>query len=151
MAFVSIGDILDKAADFEKTLELYYIEIRDNTPNNGVKLLTYYLSRHRRHLREAINNIEKTDLNKIRKVKLKYEVGHYFVKEFHPMKTPVTDVGGDELLEAAVGYDKKLIALYEKIQNQPLPEGTRNFIGSLISIEQKDIVMLKKTMATHYY
>ncbi len=151
MAFVSIGDILDKAADFERTLELYYIEIRDNTPNNGVKLLTYYLSRHRRHLRDAINNIEKTDLNKIRKVKLKYEVGHYFVKEFHPMKTPVTDVGGDELLEAAVGYDKKLIALYEKIQNQPIPEGTRNFIGSLISIEQKDIVMLKKTMATHYY
>lgn len=151
MAFVSIGDILDKASDFERTLEMYYIEIRDNTPNNGVKLLTYYLSRHRRHLQEAFDNIEITDLNKIKKVKLKYEVGFYFEKEFHPMKTPVTDVSGEELLEAAVGYDKKLITLYEKIQNQPLPEGTRNFIGSLISIEQKDIVMLKKTMATHYY
>ncbi len=151
MAFVSIGDVLDKAADFEKILELYYVEIRDNTPNNGVKLLTYYLSRHRRHLQEAFNNIEKSDLNKIRKVKLKYEVGFYFEKEFHPMQTPVTDVSGDELLEAAVGYDKKLITLYEKIRNQPLPEGTENFIGSLISIEQKDIVMLKKTMATHYY
>lgn len=151
MAFVSIGDVLDKAADFEKTLELYYIEIRDNTPNNGVKLLTYYLSRHRRHLQEAFNNIEKSDLKMIRKVKLKYEVGFYFEKEFHPMQTPVTDVSGDELLEAAVGYDKKLITLYEKIRNQPLPEGTKNFIGSLISIEQKDIVMLKKTMATHYY
>ncbi len=151
MAFVSIGDILDKAADFERTLEMYYIEIRDNTPDNGVKLLTYYLSRHRRHLQEAFTNIEKADLNKIKKVKLKYEVGFYFEKEFHPMKTPVTDVSGDELLEAAVGYDQKLIALYEKIQNQPLPEGTMNFIGSLISLEQKDIIMLKKTMATHYY
>ncbi len=151
MAFISIGDILDKAADFEKALELYYIEIRDNTPNNGVKLLTYYLSRHRRHLQDAFNNLEITDLNNIRKVKLKYEVGYYFEKEFHPMETPVADVSGNELLEAAVDYDKKLISLYEKIKNQPLPEGTGNFIGSLISIEQKDIVMLKKTMATHYY
>jgi hypothetical protein len=54
MAIVSIGDILDKAAEFERILEKYYIEIRDNTSNNGVKLLTYYLSRHRRHLQEAL-------------------------------------------------------------------------------------------------
>jgi len=151
MAVASIGDILKKAVDFEKTLEMYYIEIRDNTLNNGVKLLTYYLSRHRRHLTEALNNIENDDLDKIKKVELKYDVGFYFEKEFHPMKSPVTEVGGDELLEAAVGYDQKLIELYEKIQNQPIPEETRNFIGSLINIEKKDIIMLKKTMATHYY
>ncbi len=151
MAFISIGNILDKAADFEKALEKYYIEIRDNTPNNGVKLLTYYLSRHRRHLQDALDNLDIADLNNIRKVKLKYEVGYYFEKEFHPMKTPVTDISGNELLESAVEYNNKLISLYKKIQDQPIPEGTRNFIGSLISIEQKDIVMLKKTMATHYY
>jgi hypothetical protein len=67
------------------------------------------------------------------------------------MKTPVEEVNGDELLDAAVGYDQKLIHLYEKIQEQPLPEEAKNIIGSLISIEHKDILMLKKTIATNYY
>ncbi|MDA3938947.1 MAG: hypothetical protein PF693_06525 [Spirochaetia bacterium] len=151
MAIVSIGDILDKAAEFERILEKYYIEIRDNTSNNGVKLLTYYLSRHRRHLQEALVSIEVAELKKVRKVKLKYNIDFYLKKEFHPMKTPVEEVNGDELLDAAVGYDQKLIHLYEKIQEQPLPEEAKNIIGSLISIEHKDILMLKKTIATNYY
>lgn len=151
MAFVSIGDILDRAADFEKTLESYYIRIRDNTRDNGVKLLTYYLSRHRRHLNDAFDNMGKEEIQRIRKVKLKYEIDFYLEKEFHPMKKPEREVKGRELLEAAVAYDQKLIELYDKICSQPIPEEAGNVINSLISIERKDIVMLKKTMATDYY
>ena len=151
MAFVSIGEILDKAADFEINLEAYYIRIRDNTLNNGVKLLTYYLSRHRRHLQEAFENIEKTELQKVRKVKLKYEIDFYLNDELHPMTTPETIVTGEELLKTAVTYDQKLIDLYTKIRDQPISKEAMSIIDSLISIEQKDIVMLKKTMATNYY
>ena len=151
MAFISIGDILDKAADFEKLLENYYSLIRDNTLNQGVKLLTYYLSRHRRHLQEAFDYFNPDDLEKIKKVKLKYEIDFINDREFHPMKTPVTEVTGRELLETAIGYNQKLISLYEEIENQPIPGEAKSLIESLISIEKKDIVMLKKTMATDYY
>jgi hypothetical protein len=151
MAFVSIGDILDKAAEFEKGLESYYIGIRDNTSNEGVRLLTYYLSRHRLHQKEAFDSIKKDELLRIKKVKLKYDIVFDMEKELHPLEKSVTEVTGRDLLEAAVEYNQKLIELYEKIQKQPLLEEANSLIECLISIEKKDIVMLKKTMATDYY
>ena len=151
MAFVNIGVILDKAAEFEKKLESYYIQIRDNTVNEGVKLLTYYLSRHRLHQKEAFSTINKEGLQRIKNIKLKYDIEFDLGNELIRISRSLMDVTGRELLEAAVEYNQKLIVLYEKIQKQALQEEANNLIECLISIEKKDIVMLKKTMATDYY
>ena len=55
MAIVSIADLLDRASQFEERLEKYYAAIRDESEDNGVRLLTYYLARHRQHLQDAIH------------------------------------------------------------------------------------------------
>ena len=69
MAFESIGDILDKASEFENRLENYYAAIRDESQDNGVRLLTYYFSKHLNHLKKALESFDTDKIGRIRKIK----------------------------------------------------------------------------------
>lgn len=151
MAFESIGDLLDRAGEFETRLERYYAAIRDESQDNGVRLLTYYLSRHRRHLQQALNGLNPGKVGHIRRIKLKYDIDFHLEKAFHLIKTPPCDIKGTELLEAAVSYDEELVKLYKNILQQPLSTEASVFIETLIRVEEKDIVMLKKMIAMDYF
>ena len=54
-------------------------------------------------------------------------------------------------LEAAVGYDAELVDLYKKILQQPLSTEAAVLIESLIRLEERDIIMLKKMIAMNYF
>ncbi len=151
MAIVSIADLFDRVSWFEKKLEAYYARIRDESKDNGVRLLTYYLARHRRHLEQALENFEPDTIVHIRRIKLKYDIDFYPEKEFHLMHTAPNDVKAEELLNAAVGYDLELVDLYKSILDQPLSSEAATLIEGLIRVEEKDIVMIKKMIATHYF
>ncbi len=147
MAIVSVGDLLDRAAAFEQELEKYYTVIRDVGTNEGVKLLTYHLSKHRRHLQEALENFSDDKIARIRSIKLKYDIEFKLKID----KASPEDIKGQELLEAASNYDAELIHLYKEIIQQPLsPEATTLF-ETLIRIEERDIVMIKKIIAMNYF
>jgi hypothetical protein len=151
MAFESIGDILDRAAEFESKLERYYAAIRDESQDNGVRLLTYYFSRHRNHLADALKGFDSGKIQRIRKVKLKYNVDFDPEKAFHLLKTSPKEVRGMELLETAVEYDEELVALYKKLRDQPIGPEAIVLVESLIRVEEKDIVMIKKMIAMNYF
>jgi len=151
MAIVNIGDILNRAREFEERLEKYYASLRDESKNQGVRLLTYYLSRHRRHLEQALKGLEKNVVENIKKVKLKYDIDFDPEKAFHVLSTTPQEVKGKELLEAAVDYDKELINLYKHILEHPIGTEANVFIETLIRLEEKDTVMLKKMIAMDYF
>ena len=151
MAFESIGDILDKAAEFENKLEKYYAAIRDESQDNGVRLLTFYFSRHRKHLTNALKGYDADKIARIRKVKLKYKIDFDPEMAFHLLKTPADQVRGQELLETSVEYDEELVALYKKILDQSIGQEATILVESLIKVEEKDIVMIKKMIAMNYF
>ena len=151
MAIVTVGDVLDKAEEFEKRLETYYAAIRDESENNGVRLLTYYLSKHRRRLRTALADLEVDQLNRIRRIELKYADDLGLDKEPRPLETPPAEVTGEELLGAAVDHDTILIAIYKRVCQQPLIAAAQAFFDALVRVEERDIVMLKKMLAVHYF
>jgi hypothetical protein len=151
MAFESIGDLLDKASEFESRLEKYYAAIRDESQDNGVRLLTYYFSRHRNHLNKALEGFDADKIGRIRKIKLKYNVEFDPEKAFHLLKTPPKDVKGQELLETSVEYDAELVSLYKKILKQPIGPEATVMVENLIRVEEKDIVMIKKMIAMNYF
>ncbi|UCF96059.1 MAG: hypothetical protein JSV89_12835 [Spirochaetaceae bacterium] len=148
---VDIADLLDRAQEFEDKLERYYADLRDQSQDNGVRLLTYYLSRHRRHLQEALENVSATELAHLRGIKLKYDVEFHPEKDFHIMELPPEHVKGKDVLEAAVAYDEQLVNLYKSILNQQLPQEATELLESVIRIEERDIVMLKKMIAMNYF
>ena len=150
MAIVSIGEMLDRAAEFEERVEKRYSLIRDESENDGVRLLTYYLCRHRRHLQESLEKIDSVELTRVRATKLKYDVeAHLAKQEF--MTVEPTEVKGPELLEAAVECDQALIDMYKGISKQPMNEEAKGFVESLVRVEERDIVMLKKMQAMNYF
>lgn len=151
MVIVSIEELLSRASEFEEQLEQYYAAIRDNTEDNGVKLLAYYLSRHRRHLQKTLDDFDSDVVNSIRKELLMFDIEFHTEKHFKMIEAPPDKVLGTELLTWAVEYDEKLVNLYKQILNQPLSSRTKLLFESLIQIEEQDIVMLKKMLAMNYF
>ena len=149
MAIVSIEDLLDRADRFEERLVAFYAEVRDRTKEDGVRLLTYYLVKHRKHLAEALGQFDADRVARIKKNRLKYDV------EFKPgrrlLESDPEQVTGRGLLEGAVECDLELVAFYKAILDQPLAEEARAVLEALVRVEERDIVMLKKTMATNYF
>ena len=151
MAIVTVGDLLDRAEEFEQRLETYYVAIRDESEDNGVRLLTYYLSKHRRRLRRALADLDAGKAGRIRRIELKYADDLALDREPRPMQTPPADVKGEELLDAAVEHDTMLIGVYKRVLQQPAISEAQAFFEALISVEERDIVMLKKMLAVHYF
>ncbi len=151
MASVTINELLGRARKFEHRLEQFYAKLRDETEDNGVKLLTYYLSRHRDRLERAIESLDPGQLNRIREVRLKVDIPFDPAAEFQISDKPIAEIRGHELLSAAVDHDARLVALYKAILGQPVGEETTRFVEGLVSLEEKDIVMLKKMIAMNYF
>lgn len=151
VAIVTAGDLLDRVADFERHLEQYYADIRDQSRANGVRLLAYFLRRHRRHLPEALKEFTPPVIEYIRKIRLKRAIPFIPEKEFQALGTPPAEVHGRQLLEAAVRYDAALVRLYRKILEQPLIGQAQELFDSLIQVEEHDIVRLQKMAAMNCF
>ncbi|NOY08319.1 MAG: hypothetical protein GXP33_05720 [Spirochaetes bacterium] len=151
MSIVSIGDLVGRAREFEKKLESYYSDIRDKSLNKGVRLLTYYLSRHRRHLEEVIKGFNNEAINRVFNVRLKYDIDFNPDANFSLIEKSIEEITGNELLKAACAYDEELVKLYKNILKQPLGEEAKLFMEGLLRLEEKDIVMMKKMIAMDYF
>ena len=151
MVIVTVGELLDRAEGFEKRLESYYVAIREQSQNNGVRLLTYYLSKHRRRLRGALGELDPAALQRVRRIELKHGDDATLCDEPRPMSVPPAVVTGEELLASAVEHDSLLIALYKRIRQHQLIAEAQAFFDALIHVEERDIVMLKKMLAVHYF
>lgn len=151
MAITTVGDLLDSVEGYEKRLEDYYAAIRDQSANNGVRLLTYYLSKHRRRLRRALSSLAPDQVERLRRIELKYSDVPALDNEPRPMHTPPAEVTGEELLNAAVDHDTMLIGLYKRICAQSLITEAQSFFEALVGVEERDIVMLKKMLVVHYF
>lgn len=151
MTILSIGELLKRAGEFENRVEQYYAAIRDRTEDSGVRLLTYYLCRHRRHIMQALDDFDHDEAEKVCEELLMYAVEFHPEKRFRVLDIEPGDIRGRELIECAIRYNEDLIRLYENIVGQPISSEAKLLLESLICIEQKDVVMLKKMLAMHYF
>jgi len=149
MASVTIEEILNRAREFEHRVEDFYATLRDTTSDNGVKLLTYYLSRHRRHIERALDALSARELHRVKAVRLKVDVPVERPEEL--LSTPPERVNGSALLSMAIEYDGRLIDFYKRVGEQAVGEEAERLIDSLVRLEEKDIVMLKKMAAMSYF
>ncbi len=151
MASATLGKLLDRCQDSEIRLETNCAEIRDRTADNGVRMLTYYLARRRHHQKMALGRLDPVMLRRLRKVKLRSAVSRDLTDELRlPEFTPAS-VDGTTLIEATLGHDMKLMALYRSILEQPLKDDVRAVLEKLILVEERDIGMLKKLRAMRYF
>lgn len=146
----TLGDLLDRCTEFEQRLEEFYAEIRDASKDNSVRLLTYYLNRHRWHIPGALSERTTAVLQEIRDLPMPDGPADP-TESFGLLATPVPEITGKALLNAAINYDSALLDLYSHVRKQKTSEDCKEVMQKLIKSEKKEIGMLKKMLEMHYF
>ncbi len=151
MSTMTIGEAMDRAKDFERRLEALYAHLRDNASRDGVRLLTYYLVRHRRHLPEALKSFSQEQIGHIWKIPLKYEDTEFAPKKCFESRDISEAVTGEEFLTIAIELVENLIGFYRWMVQQPVGHEAESLFQSLLKIEEAHVVELKKMKAMNYF
>ncbi len=150
-ASVSLGDVLDRVQAFEDGLERFYTRVRDRSADNRVRMLTYYMARHRRHGELAVAGLSRARVSRLRRDAVCFDAARDPTRR-HPLRgvSPAAATG-EQLLASAVCYDGALIDLYRSLMGPSIGEGARAVLEALIRLEQRDLSMLKQMSAMNYF
>jgi len=151
MPCTTIGELFDTAAEFEKRVVYFYAELRDKSPDNNVRLLAYYLSRHRKHLSDVMGTCNAELAERIRSTVLPAHISFTPYKDFYIIAKPVETIEGTELIDAAIHYDSSLLHIYNQIIALPIFEQARDKFQTLVDTEKRDLTLLKKMREMHYF
>ncbi len=151
MAIVNIGSLFDEIARYEESAERYYADLRDRASSDGVRLLTYYLSRRKKHLPEALSLLGHHDLQNARQFPILISEDNVPGPAFFEAHRLDDAATGDELLSIAVTFTEIPLALYNKMV-EIVPIGTAHGVFRTLSVlEQRAVVELKKIRAMNYF
>lgn len=151
MSVVTVGEMLERVRDFERRLEAYYADLRDRATRDGVRLLTYYLARHRRHLGDALESYTAAQVEHICQVPLKYNDTDFEPAKCFRGKDVASSLSGNELLSAAIELVEELLRFYRWMVQQPLGDEAGGLFQSLLRIEERHVIELKKMRAMDYF
>jgi len=150
MAVLTIKDVLEHAERFEQMLADYYAGVRDRSTREGVRLLTDYMSRHRKHIGQALERLSPQQVARICAAPLRYEPQAADCRCFEGMELP-SDATAADVLEAALTFDECLVRLFRQVIQQPVDEEIKELFESLLRAEQRDQIELKKIRAMDYF
>lgn len=150
MAVVTVAEIMLHADAFERLLAEFYEKVSEKTQRDGVRLLTDYMSRHRRRIAEVLAKLSPEQLSRVLTTPLRYdpEVADcrcFDDKELSP------DATTSQVLDAAVELDGCLIRLYRQSARQAGDMELRELFESLVRAEWRDQIELKKIKAMDYF
>ncbi len=143
MRAITIEEILGHIENFENSLTDFFVNIHDESHDEGVRLLTGYIARHRHRTLAALGKCPHEVIDRIKKLPLQYQPdipGEHCFKE---IKLP-SDATPLEILEAAIAFDECMVQMYKQIASQPVAHEIKDLFESLSIYEEADEVDLKK-------
>ncbi|MDD5674072.1 MAG: hypothetical protein PHC61_07915 [Chitinivibrionales bacterium] len=151
MGVATIGAILDKVQNLEKRQIDFYADLRDRTTNDGVKLLTYYLARHKQHFPSVMSCFNAEQIERIRNTPFLEEDELGNMEQFFQDESLPSDAKADALLDRAIAFVQVLVTCFQHMADQPVGETSTQLFKSLYDLEVRDIVTLKKMKAMNYF
>lgn len=151
MPIVKITNMLDRVSNFEGRLEAFYADVRDHAAHDGVRLLTYYLARHRRHLPDALGSFGSEQIKRIGKILLKHDNTNFIPQKLFKGRRLPSSVTADELLQAAIELVEDLLTFYQWMLQQPIGHEASALFSALLTIEESHVIELKKMRAMRYF
>ena len=150
MSVTALGDMLDRIEDFERRLKALYADTRDRMTNDGTRLLTYYLARHRRHVPSALASCTASQIESVRRTPFKYDGPEFDPQACFKEVELSPSATANEVLDAAVALVETLTAVYRWISDRHLGDDVSFLFGSLLKIEESHLIELKKIRAVDY-
>jgi hypothetical protein len=146
-----LGSFLDRLCRWEARLDKWYGTVRDSTADNRVALLTYYLSRHSRRLPRLLGELSPPASEALRQMPCAAGAALDLTKSFPLLSTPAGKVTGRELLAAAMDYQDRLRGVFRALSKAATDRQGAAILGELAVQEERDLVRMKKMMATDYF
>ncbi len=150
MAIVTIEDVLKHAEQFEQMLANFYSDLCDHSSREGVRLLTDYMSRHRKRITESLNKLSPEQVCRVSTAPLKVEPHAADCRCFEGIELS-DNSSAAEVLDVAVTLDECLVRLYRQVLQQPVDQEIRALFESLVHAEERDEIQLKKIKAMDYF
>lgn len=143
MRAITIKEILEHIETFENSLTIFFENIHDKTHDEGARLLTDYIARHRHRTLAALDKCPHEVIDRIKKLPLQYQPdipGKHCFKEIKLSQdaTPL------EILEAAIAFDECMVQMYKQIASQPVAHEIKDLFENLSVYEEADEIDLKK-------
>ena len=150
MGVVTVADVLRHAEAFEKRLGGFYKRLSERTSRDGVRLLADYMSRHRLRIAGALDKLSPAQVRRICCAPLRYEPQAADRRSFEDVDLPA-DATAAQVLDAAIIFDECLIGLYRQVVRQPVDQEVKAVFESLIRMEERSQIELKKMKAMDYF
>lgn len=151
MADVTLGELLSRVEEFETELARFYTELRDQSEDNNVRLLTYYLSRNRRRKQQVVDDVDVHTLGQIRATPVHEDATFVPGEEFSALRARPQGVNGGDLLSAAMAHSERLLRYYGALLKVPLDMDAMVLLQDLVRVEESDLAVLKKMTAMRYF
>ncbi len=150
MAIITVEQVLKHAEEFEQMLADFYTNLSDNSHREGVRLLTSYMGRHRKHITESLGKLSSEQVHRICLTPLRYEPHAADCKCFDRIDLSDNPTAF-EVLDAAVILDECLVNLYRQVVQQSVEKEVKELFENLIFAEKLDEIELKKIKAMDYF
>jgi len=148
MLAITIEEILEHIESFENSLTELFEHIHDETHDEGVRLLTDYIARHRHRTSAELQKCCQEEVGRIKKLPLQYQPdipGEHTIKEVKLS----TNASPLEILKAAIEFDECIMKMYKQIASQPLAHEVKELFEGLTTYETVDEIHLKEI--THMF
>lgn len=147
MLNLTVGDVVAHARQFEDQLGRYYDGLARESHNQRVRRLAGYMGRHYRRLAEALAGFETDQRTRLCSARIPFVPEDPDARRLPDLPTPA-EADIDQVLEAAIACDERLVKFYRYIASQPIEASVREIFENLADFEQADEIELKKLRAT---
>lgn len=150
MAVITVADALRRAEDFERAVASFYSNLAMQADQDGVRLLTGYMSRRRPRVSENLALLSHDRLAAISPTPLAYEPYGADCHCLEGMRLPVAG-NAAQVLDMALNFNECLVRFYRQVIQQVADPAVVELFESLICLEEQDEIELKKIKALNYF
>ncbi len=151
MGVSTFGTVLDVIDSFELRHSLIFDNLSKQGTSEGVRLLCNYFAKRRRHIPEALANFSEEELHVIRATPIFEDDIKSELERHFSMEPNAIDIEADILLQHSIDFIQICLDCYTRISEQRIGENAISFLKSLIIIQTRYIVELKKTKNLNYF
>lgn len=148
MLYIQIKEILDYTRKVDEAISKVYEKFADTSKNDLAKQLSEYLGRHYKRISESMANMSDEEHKTLLEKHVPYGPQPADFQRLEKLDLdPEATV--DDLLDAAIDVDRKLVELFKTVLENPVDTEVREFFESLIKYEEGDEEKLRQIKA--YY
>jgi len=144
MEYERTRDIIEHARAFHGRLEELYQGLAEKAEKQRVKMLLDHLSRHERRLREVLSRYEQHAAREMLDTWFQYVPEEETLQRFAAVDW-TDDMSIDQIIENALRLDQYLLDLFRESANRALGDDIRDVLGSLLTLEEEEMVRLKRS------